>query len=145
VDKHAFGSAGTSRNEIETIDESVSRVGEASGTVQLVSYKMRQLSAIANWGRNLCGKSATILISVSNCSNLCPSVFLQQPMIRLHMHEVKLSCCMCNKSQVHESHINWLIVNVHVYGTLSISGASFCECEFSTLCALWKVNHTSEL
>ena len=45
---HAFGSAGTSRNEIETTDESVSRVREASGTVQLVSYKMRQLSAIAN-------------------------------------------------------------------------------------------------
>ena len=49
MDKHAFGSAGISRNEIETTDESVSRVREASGTVQLVSYKMRQLSAIANW------------------------------------------------------------------------------------------------
>jgi len=46
---HAFGSAGTSRNEIETTNvESVNRVREASGTVQLVSYKMRQLSAIAN-------------------------------------------------------------------------------------------------
>ena len=46
---HAFGSAGTSRNEIETTNvEPVSRVREASGTVQLVSYKMRQLSAIAN-------------------------------------------------------------------------------------------------
>ena len=66
-------------------------------------------------------------------------------MIRLHVHEVKPSCCMCNKSQVHESHINWFFVNVHVYGTLSISGATFCECEFSTLCALWKVNHTPEL
>ena len=48
MDKHAFDSAGISRNEIETTDESVSRVREASGTVQLVSYKMRQLSAIAN-------------------------------------------------------------------------------------------------
>ena len=47
VDKHAFGSAGTSRNETTDV-ESVSRVREASGTVQLVSYKMRQLSAIAN-------------------------------------------------------------------------------------------------
>jgi len=36
---------------------------------------------------------------ISNCSNLCPTVFLQQPMTRLHMHEVKLSCCMCNKSK----------------------------------------------
>ena len=44
---HAFGSAGTSRNETTDV-ESVSRVREASGTVQLVSYKMRQLSAVAN-------------------------------------------------------------------------------------------------
>ena len=44
----AFSSVGTSWNKIKSTNESESQVGEASGTVQLVSYKMRQLSAVAN-------------------------------------------------------------------------------------------------
>ena len=45
----AFSSAGTSWNKIESANvESESQVGEASGTVQLVSYKMKHLSANAS-------------------------------------------------------------------------------------------------
>ena len=45
----AFSSAGTSWNKIESTNvESESQVGEASGTVQLVPYKMKHLSANAS-------------------------------------------------------------------------------------------------
>jgi len=78
----AFSSAGTSWNKIESTNvESESQVGEASGTVQLVSYRMKHLSANASWDCHLCEKSATTFISVSNSSNLHSTIFLQeQPM-----------------------------------------------------------------